>query len=54
MDHVAGLGDANGAQYYAAEQPYGSDQLYGVEPPAYSETSGKLIRFNVDKCVDHV
>ena len=43
MDPTAGLGDANGAQYYAVEQSYGSDQLYGVESSAYGRYSSCIV-----------
>ena len=42
MDPAAGLGDANGGQYYGVEQSYGSDQLYGAESQAYGDINGRL------------
>ena len=44
MDSSAGLGDANGGQYYGVEQSYGSDQLYGAESSAYGDINGRLER----------
>ena len=43
MDPTAGLGDANGAQYYGIEQSYGTDQLYGEDPSAYGDVNGRVI-----------
>jgi len=42
MDHIVGLGDPNGAQYYPTEQSYGSNQVYGGELSAYNEANGEL------------
>jgi len=48
MEHVADIGDANGAaQYYnTAEQSYGTvDQYYSAEQPAYGE--GRLFVYAI-------
>lgn len=41
MDPTAGLGDANGGQYYAVGESYGADQLYGAESSAYGDINGR-------------
>ena len=54
MDSTAGLGDANGGQYYGVEQSYGTDQLYREDSSAYGDYNGRRDSLVCECCVTRV